>query len=161
MFERFARETQHAVRRAAEIAEAEGSAMVQAEHLLTALVDPVRDSVGRALVDARITAEAIRSARDSEFQTALATVGIVTGRPVPPASTRLRRGRTTRFAPSAKLALERTLEAAAQTGARRISNRHLLVAIVGADVGRTPQLLAELGTSPAELLRRVGPSSPA
>ena len=156
MFERFARETRGAVRRAAEIADAEGAAVVQAEHLLTALVDPARDPVGRSLVEAGITPEALRSARDREFRSALAGVGIDTARSVPPASTRLRRGRSTRFAPSAKLALKRTVEGAAETGERRITNRDLLRAIVSAEVGKTPQVLAELGTTPAELLRRVG-----
>jgi ATP-dependent Clp protease ATP-binding subunit ClpA len=156
MFERFARETKEVVRRAAEIAEAEGAAVVQAEHLLLALVDPVRDPVGTALVDAGVTPEAIRSARDREFRSALATVGIDTRRPVPPPTVRLRRGRTTRFAPSAKLAVERTLTVALEEGARGIDNRHLLGAIVRADVGRTPRLLAELGTTPRDLLRRLG-----
>lgn len=156
MFERFARETREAVRRAAEIAEVERAALVQAEHLLTALVDPVRDPVGKSLVDAGVTAEAIRLARDREFRSALTAVGVDTRRPGPPPSSRLRRGRTTRFAPSAKLALERTLVVATEEGARRISNRHLLAAILSAEAGRTPQVLVELGTTPAELLDRSG-----
>lgn len=159
MFERFGRDARETVRRAAELAETEGSAVVHAEHLLTALVDPVRDPVGHALVAAGVTAAAVRAARDHEFRSALATVGIDTERPVPPASGRLRRGRTTRFAPSAKLALERTLDAATGAGDRRITNRHLVIAIVGVDVGRTPQLLVELGTTPAELLERLGVAS--
>lgn len=154
MFERFDRETRAAVRRAAEIAEAEGAAVVQSEHLLLALVDPARDSVGRSLIKAGITAERIRTARDREFQTALANVGIDTERSAPPPPSRLRRGRATRFAPSAKLALERTLIVATDEDARRISNRHLLVAIAGAEVGSTPALLAELGTD-AKQLRRI------
>lgn len=156
MFERFAGETREAVRRAAEVAEVEHAAVVQAEHLLIALVDPVRDPVGQSLVDAGITRQGIRSARDREFQSALAAVGVDTGRAVPPPSSRLARGRTTRFAPSAKLALERTLAIATKQGARRISNHHLLEAIVSADAGRTPQLLVELGTTAEEVLERAG-----
>lgn len=161
MFERFARETREAVRRATEVADVEHAAVVQAEHLLMALVDPVRDPVGQSLVDAGITAQEIRSARDREFRSALTAVGVDTHRSVPPPSSRLRRGRTTRFAPSAKLALERTLVIATQEGARRISNRHLLAAIVSADAGRTPQVLVELGTTPAEILERAGIASSA
>lgn len=156
MFERFARETRDAVRRAAKIAEAERASVVQAEHLLVALVDPARDPVGRSLVDAGITAERIRQARDREFRSALAAVGVDTDRPVPPPPSRLRRGRTTRFAPSAKLVLVRALVAATEEGERRISNRHLLAAIVSADVGRTPEVLAELGTTAADLRRLAG-----
>lgn len=159
MFERFARETREAVRRAAEIAEMERASVVQAEHLLVALVDPARDTIGRSLVDAGITPETIRAARDREFRSALAGVGVDTDRSAPPPPSRLRRGRTTRFAPSAKLALERTLVAATEEGERRISNRHLLAAIVSADVGTTPGVLAELGTTPAALLRLAGITS--
>ncbi|QBI21043.1 hypothetical protein ER308_16665 [Egibacter rhizosphaerae] len=161
MFERFARETREAVRRAAEIAEGEHASVVQAEHLLTAIVDPAREPVGQSLVDAGITSEAIRSARDREFQSALSAVGVDTHRPLPSPTSRLRRGRTTRFAPSAKLALERTLGLASAEGARRISNRHLLTAIVSADTGRTPQLLEELGTTADEVLARAGFTSSA
>lgn len=156
MFERFAGETREAVRRAAEIAEVERAAVVQAEHLLIALVDPVQDPVGQSLVDAGITGERIRSARDREFRSALAAVGVDTDRAIPPPSSRLARGRTTRFAPSAKLALERTLAIARKEGARRISNRHLLAAIVSADAGRTPQLFVELGITVEEVLERAG-----
>lgn len=157
MFERFARETRETVRRAAEIAEDEGAAVVQAEHLLLAIVDPVRDPVGEVLVTAGISVESVRAARDREFRAALAGVGIDTARPLPAASNRLRRGRSTRFAPSAKLALQRTVDGAAATGDRRITNRHLLRAIVSTEVGTTPQVLTELGTTPEELLRGIPP----
>ena len=158
MFERFAREARETVRRAAEIAESEQATLVQSEHLLLALVDPPHDKVGRSLAGAGITADRIRGARDREFRSALAAVGVDTERQAPPPSSRLRRGRTTRFAPSAKLALERTLEVCADRGDRRISNRHLLVAIVGAEVGRTPAILKELGTSAEEVGRLAGSS---
>jgi hypothetical protein len=51
------------------------------------------------------------------------------------------------------------LDVATGEGARRISNRRLPAAIVSADVGRTPQLLSELGTNPAEILHRAGIAS--
>lgn len=156
MFERFAREARETVRRATEIAESERATVVQSEHLLLALVDPPRDAVGRSLVDAGITAERIREARDREFRSALSAVGVDTGRSTPPPSSRLRRGRSTRFAPSAKLALERTLQICSGVGDRRISNRHLLAAIAGAEVGTTPALLQELGTTAEELGRLAG-----
>lgn len=156
MFEHFTRETRDTVRRATALADAEDAAVVHAEHLLLALVSPARDDVGRALVKAGITSETIDAARDREFRSALAAVGVVTERKVPPPSSRLRRGRTTRFSPSAKLALERTLLEATGEGARRISNRHLVAAIAVADVGRTPALLAELGITGPELRHIAG-----
>lgn len=151
MFERFARVTKAKVRRAAELAEAEQASMVEVEHLLTALVDPVTDPVGMMLESVGITPQRLREARDREFRSALALVGVETRRPSPATSPRQRRGRTTRFAPSAKLALERTLEVATATGVRRITNECLLLAIVGAEVGIMPRLLDELGTSREQL----------
>ncbi len=156
MFERFAKETRATVERATEIAESEHATLVQSDHLLLALVDPPRDSVGRTLAEAGLTAERIREARDREFRSALASVGVDTGRPTPPPSPRVRRGRTTRFAPSAKLALERALKVCVERGDRRISNRHVLTAIVGAEVGATPALLDELGTTAQEVDRLAG-----
>jgi len=157
MFERFASGTRDKVRRAAELAEAENASMVEVEHLFTALVDPVTDSVGELLESAGITALAIRSARDREFCSALALAGVDTRRPAPGAAPRQRRGRTTSFGPSAKLALERTLVIAADSGDRRITTASLALAIVRADVGIMPRLLKEFGSSGVEieqLLRR-------
>lgn len=152
MFERFAGDTREKVRRAAEIAEVEGAATVEAEHLLLALVDPSDDHVGGVLVRAGVTVDEIRAARDREFRSALDNAGVETSRPAPSGSARLRRGRTTRFGQSAKLALERTMEQAVAAGDRRITNEHLLRALVSAEVGKTPRLLDELGTSADDLI---------
>ncbi len=151
MFERFAKETRQTVLRAAELAEAEGSAMVEVEHLLHALVDPVSGSVGRALVSAGLSSEALREARDREFRSALALAGVATERPAPAGARRMRRGRTTPFAASAKLALERTLQLTLESAERRISNLTLLHAILSARVGIMPRLLDELGTNVASI----------
>jgi len=153
MPERFARGTREKVRRAAELAEAENASMVEVEHLLTALVDPITDSLGQRLETAGLSAPAIRAARDREFHSALALVGVDTERPSPSAAPRQRRGRTTSFGPSAKLALERTLSIAAESGQRRITTTttHLATAIVRADVGIMPRLLDELGTNGNDL----------
>lgn len=155
MFERFTQETRQKVHRATELAEAEGAAMVEVEHLLLALVDPSKDKVGIALERAGVTRQTINDARDREFRTALALAGVSTGRSVPAGARRLRRGRTTRFAPSARLALERTLEVAQASDERRITNESLLLAIVCAQVGIIPRLLDELGTHPDTLRRAI------
>lgn len=112
---------------------------------------PVTDRVGEVLTAAGITTSEIRAARNRAFQAALALVGVHTERAAPSGSRRLRRGRSTPFAPSAKLALERTLDLALASGDRRITNEHLLNAIASAEVGSTPWLLAELGTTPEQL----------
>jgi ATP-dependent Clp protease ATP-binding subunit ClpA len=151
VFERFLGDTRATVKRAVEISEAEGASLVEAEHLLLALVDPVTDAVGQILVAAGADADAIRAARDREFRSSLEAVGITTGRTASSGSGRVRRGRTTRFSQSAKLALERTLERALASGDRRVSNTHLLEGIVTAERGRTPRLLEELGTTSGEL----------
>ncbi|MEZ5268811.1 MAG: Clp protease N-terminal domain-containing protein [Microthrixaceae bacterium] len=151
MFERFATETREITRRAAELAELEHSSTVEVEHLLLALVDPIADDVGRLLEAHEVDASAVREARDREFRSALAIAGVHTDRSAPPGAARLRRGRSTRFALSAKLALERTLEVALRSGEKRITNKHLLLAIVDAKTGIVPRLLDELGTSPDQL----------
>lgn len=155
MFERFTKQVRQTVRRAVQLAENEGSATVEAEHLLTALVDPAVDEVGQRLVAMGITPDRVEDARNREFQSALALAGVSTNRPAPASTRRLRRGRSTEFAPSAKLALERTLEEALASGDRRISNRNLLCAIVSSEVGVIPRLLHELDTTPEALRHAV------
>ena len=151
MFERFTKQARQTVRRAAEIAEQEGAATVEVEHLLTAVVDPAGDDVGLRLVALGITPARVRDARDREFQSALALAGVHTDRSAPAPMRRQMRGRTTTFAPSSKLALERTLEVALASGDRRISNKNLLIAITHTNVGVIPRLLRELDTTPDEL----------
>lgn len=160
MFERFTGETRAIVRRAASLAEAEGAAMVEVEHLLTALVDPATDPVGRALLAAGVTPSAVRAARDREFRSALALAGVVTARSSPAAADRLRRGRSTRFAPSARLALERTLAVAAASGERRVTTRHLVVAMTDTPVGIMPRLLRELDVTAEDLRDLAGCAGP-
>ena len=159
MFERFARETSQKVQRAAELAETEGASVVEVEHLLLALVDPATDDVGSSLVDVGITRQSINAARDREFRSALAHAGVTTARSVPAGAPRLRRGRTTLFAPSAKLALERSAGVTSEQGDSRIGTKHLLTAIVRAEVGIMPRLLEELGTTPEDLEQMTRTSS--
>ncbi len=155
MFERFSKDTRNAVRRSAELAESEGTAMVEVEHLLTALVDPATEDVGRALVSVGVTSNAISEARERELQSALALAGVRTTRSVSSAWRRVRRGPSTRFAPSAKLALERSLDIATNAGDRRITNKVLALAIIDARVGIVPRLLSELGTNPEQLRQTI------
>ncbi len=151
MFERFAPATKEKVRRASEIAEYERSATVEADHLLLALVEPADDTVGDILIRSDVTAGAIRDARDREFRSALALVGVETTHAAPSGARRLRRGRTTRFGQSSKLALERAVEHATRHGDRRVTTRHLAQAIISAETGSTPRLLRQLGTTADEL----------
>lgn len=151
MFERFDVETTQKVRRAAQLADAEGASMVEVEHLFTALVDPPTDSLGRDLTSLGITFDSVRAARDAEFRKALALAGVVTARRAPGGANRLRRGRSTRFALSSKLALERSVTHAVTAGDRRITTAALLKGIVSSEVGIMPRLLAELGVTRPQL----------
>lgn len=156
MFERFDTETREKVRRAAELAEAEQAAMVEAEHILAALVDPVNDSIGHILEAAGISSEGIRAARDREFHSALAIAGVTTTRPSPASAPRLRRGRTTRFGPSAKLTVARSLAHADGPGRhRRITTTCLALALIEADVGIMPRLLDEMDVEHDGLLASI------
>lgn len=155
MFERFDKPAREVVRRAAEIAESEGATLVGVEHLLTAVVDPVRDHTGRTLERLGVTAQTLRDGRDREFRSALALAGVATDRDVPGTARRTRRGRTTRFAPSAKTTLERSLAITEQTGRRRITPTELVLAAIGTEVGITPRLLNELGVDRDEIRARL------
>lgn len=160
MFQRFAPPVRAKVQRAVELAQAERASLVEVEHLFTALVDPVADPVGQVLDAMGVSPHSIRDARNREFQSALALVGVQTRRPAPPAGPRQRRGRSTRFAPSAKLALERALAIAVASRERRIDTDSLGLAIVAAEVGIMPRLLAELNTDRHELETLIGHRSP-
>lgn len=148
MFERFTKDAREVVRRASKEAEAAGSASVDAEHLLAALLagpSGVRATLARAGLDAGGWAEALAE----EEAASLAAVGVDAAdwamvRPRPA------RGRS-RVGASSKVALERTLRAAMGRGDRRIGPEHVLLGVLAADVGRVPRALELAGVDRAAL----------
>ena len=102
-----------------------------------------------AITTLGITAEAVTDALDRELVGTLAAVGVESS-----GRTRFARSgdrRVPRWGQSAKLALKRALEEAVRLGDRAIHGEHLLVAIAGAEAGRIPRLLVELGIDEAQV----------
>ena len=151
MFERFTKESQAAVQAAFEEAGRAGSPTVEAEHLLLALAGGP-GAAGRALREAGLDPELTRAAIDAHFERTLAAVGVDPRafdlpRPAPVAKPRI--------AASARLALERSLKVAVERKERNLDSRHLLLALLRAEAGTVPRLLAAEGIEPREIADRL------
>lgn len=155
MFERFTQDVRRVVVRAAEEeAWALGSPTVEAEHLLLALAADPESPTGRLLADAGLDHGALSAALERETERSLAAVGVAASEFALPEAGGAPR-RSPRFATSAKVALERTLQAAVAGGDRRLLAPHLLVGILRADLGRVPRALAAVEVDQAELATRA------
>jgi ATP-dependent Clp protease ATP-binding subunit ClpA len=149
MFERFSRSGRAVVKRAPDLAAADGAATVEAEHLLLALTQQTDEPTSRALNQLGMTDTAVRAALDDEFTRALQTVGVAAT--VPPRR-RSRPGRSTpRWGQSAKLTLVRTLQVALDRGDKRIDDRHILLALSQAEAGVIPRVLHALDVTPGDI----------
>jgi ATP-dependent Clp protease ATP-binding subunit ClpA len=152
MFERFTRSARATVQRARDVAATEGSATVEAQHLLLALTQRADDPTSRALATLGISERAVRGALEEEFTHALQAVGVAatTPRPGPPRPGRAG-GPTPRWGQSAKLVLVRALRVAIDRGHKRIEDRHLLIALSLAEAGVIPRVLRTLGVAPTDI----------
>jgi ATP-dependent Clp protease ATP-binding subunit ClpA len=65
-----------------------------------------------------------------------------------------------RFAPEAKRVLELALHEAVRLRQKRVDTEHVLIALVRTGDGVVPQILADLGASPGDLLRELGTTQP-
>jgi ATP-dependent Clp protease ATP-binding subunit ClpA len=149
MFERFSSSARAAVKRARDVAAADGADTVEAEHLLLALTQQADEPTARALDALRITEAAVRKELDAEFATALQTVGVVAT--VPPWRPS-RPGRSSpKWGQSAKLALERSLQVTLDRGHKRIDDRHLLLALSQAEAGVIPRVLRAMDVTASDI----------
>ena len=124
------------------------SPVVEAEHLLLALTMRSDSDAARLLASVGLTHADVEAALDREFQSSLAAAGVqvtVSGlRPSSPdAPHRLRLGA------SFKAAMTRSVSAAAGSG--RIRPEHLLLGILGAEVGTVPRALRIAGVDQTAL----------
>lgn len=137
--------------RAAQEACEDGSAAVEARHLLLAIAAEQDATVHRVLAPAGLDHRAVREALDREFEYSLGTVGIS------PAAYALPRPSRTSGHPSmgasAKLALERSFAAAGRK--KDLRPAHLLLGILQAKVGTVPRALALSAVDRTELVSRV------
>ena len=138
---------------AMEEARALGSPTVEAEHMLLALSRRTGDPAGIALGEAGLDHAAVSDALESERERTLAAVGVSASDfdlpPVAPAKS------APGWGTSAKLSLQRALNAAAERGDKRLAPAHLLVGLLLAEAGTVPRALEHAGVVPAELERRT------
>lgn len=153
MFNRFVSEARQTAARAQRIARGLASPTIEAEHLLLALAEHPGDRASAVLSGAGLGRPELRAALDAEHERSLAAVGVscadfelsATADPA----------KRPQWATSAKLALERALEAAAARGNRRIEPGHILVGVLRARAGTVPRALESAGIDPRDLERRM------
>jgi ATP-dependent Clp protease ATP-binding subunit ClpA len=152
MFERFSRSARATVKSAGDVAAADGSETVEAQHLLLALIQHADDPTARALDTLGISERAVRAALEEEFTHALQTVGVTATVPQQGPSRSGRSGRATpKWGQSAKLALVRALQVTVDRGYKRIEDRQLLIALSLAEAGVVPRVLHTLGVTPSDI----------
>ncbi|MET9610371.1 Clp protease N-terminal domain-containing protein [Streptomyces sp. NPDC006512] len=136
--------------RAMDEARGDGSATIDAHHLLLSLAADQGSTAQQALASAGLDRAAVREALDREFEHSLSVVG------VSPAAYDLPRPSHASHQPkmgaSARLALDRSFASARKKDLR---SAHLLLGILQAQVGTVPRALALAGVDQAELADRV------
>jgi ATP-dependent Clp protease ATP-binding subunit ClpA len=147
----FDRYLQGVLDRAAGEARRDGSAAVEAQHLLLAIAADAGTPTADALGAVGLDRAAIRAALDREFAHSLDAVGVAPSTfGVPPATPDPRRRLP--LGSSVQLTLERAVKAAAGADLRPA---HLLLGILRAEVGTVPRALALAGVDRVDLAARV------
>lgn len=136
--------------RAMHEAHEDGSATIDAHHLLLSLAADQGTTAQQVLASAGLDHAAVRDALDREFEHSLNMVG------VSPAAYDLPRpshaSQQPKMGASARLALDRSFASARKKDLR---SAHLLLGILQAQVGTVPRALALAGIDQAELADRV------
>ena len=149
MFEKFAASTREAVRAGAEEAQRRGDRRIGTDHLLLGLLhDPASaDVLGITVADGR------EKSADMDRR-ALSAIGIDLDGYVP--TPQLRRVFRTTFSSGAKSVMERTLRLTVAEKSKKITPKHLLLALLERQKpDPAAALLAELGVDRAEVARRL------
>jgi ATP-dependent Clp protease ATP-binding subunit ClpA len=138
------------VRNAGEEALLDGSASIEAEHVLLALAKLPGSTASRLLTEVGLTRDAIRAALDGEWEQSLAVAGVaVQVAQLPEATSDPHRSPW--IGASTKLLLKRAADHASATGGGRIGSTHMLVGILDAKLGRVPRALDLAGVDRAAL----------
>lgn len=130
----------------------DGSATIEAHHLLLAIVAASETAPARMLAQAGLDHRAIREMLDREFEHSLSAVGVSAAAFGPRRSSRAE-GAPARLGASVKLALERGLGPVARK--KDLRPPHLLLGILQAKVGTVPRALALAGVDRAGLVERI------
>ncbi|QFU90587.1 Clp protease N-terminal domain-containing protein [Amycolatopsis sp. YIM 10] len=129
----------------------EGSATIEAQHLLLAIAGERESGTHEILSAAGVDYRAVRDALDREFEYSLSTVGVSRAAfDFPPPTGRSARPK---MGASAKLVLERGL--ASVTRKQDLRPMHLLFGVLRAEVGTVARALAMAGIDQVELRARV------
>ena len=151
MFERFVGDARLVALEATSVAAGLGSSSVEAEHLLISIASG-NTRAGAALRDAGLDAPEIRDAMKRDFERVLGNVGIDASGVDLPANCRRSKPR---WGASAKQGLERALVDAKRRGDRHVGTEHILRALVTAEHGTVPRVLAAEGIDRDELFGRL------
>jgi D-alanyl-D-alanine carboxypeptidase len=146
------RNIQALIHQAGREAQQDGSAAIEAQHLLLALAAGQDAITHQVLTAAGLDRRTIRDALDREFTHSLSAVGVslaAFGLPRPDSAAK----RPTQLGASARLALERGSTSGPRT--RDQWPAHLLLGILRAEVGTVPRALALAGIDWAGLAERV------
>ncbi|MFI1917734.1 Clp protease N-terminal domain-containing protein [Nocardia sp. NPDC020380] len=131
-------------------AQQDGSATVEAQHLLLGVAAQDGTEPQRILRAAGLDHDGIRAALDREFEQSLAVAGVTASiADLPPVP---RFDRKPGLGATGKLAIERM---ATSTTKRELRPQHLLLGILLAEVGTVPRLLAVAGVDRTELIAAV------
>ncbi|MGW5284760.1 Clp protease N-terminal domain-containing protein [Streptomyces collinus] len=136
--------------RAMDEARDDGSATIDAHHLLLSLAADQGSTAQQVLASVGLDRAAVREALDREFEHSLSMVGVspaAYGLPGPSHASQ-----QPKMGASARLALERSFASARKKDLR---SAHLLLGILQAQIGTVPGALALAGIDQAELADRV------
>jgi ATP-dependent Clp protease ATP-binding subunit ClpA len=137
--------------KAATEARLDGSAAVEAKHLLLAISADPGSAAGQVLASAGLNRVAVREALKREFEHSLSVVGVSPAAfGLPAASPDPQR--VPHLGVSVRLALERAMASSTRPG---LQPAHLLLGILRSDVGTVPRALALAGVDRADLMARV------
>jgi D-alanyl-D-alanine carboxypeptidase len=137
--------------RAEQEARDDGSATIEAQHLLLAIVGERAAGTHEILTAAEIDRQVIRDALDRELEHSLNTVGVSRASYALPRPTG--GSAQPKMGASAKLAMERGLASAAHKN--DLQSAHLLLGVLRAEVGTVPRALAMAHIDRDDLTARV------
>jgi ATP-dependent Clp protease ATP-binding subunit ClpA len=142
----------HAViMRAEHEAREDGSASIEAQHLLLAIIAEPEPSLRPVLDAVGLDRDAARGALDREFAHSLGVVGVSPDAHALPRPSRL--PTHPNMGTSLKLALDRGFAGAARK--KDLRPAHVLLGVLAAEVGTVPRALAMAGFDRADLLART------
>ena len=136
--------------RAMDEAQNDGSATIDAHHLLLSLAADQGSTAQQVLASVGLDRAAVREALDREFEHSLSTVGVSPAAYDLPGPSRA--SQQPKMGASARLALERSFSSARKKDLR---SAHLLLGILQAQIGTVPRALALAGIDQAGLADRV------